>query len=68
DNQSAKWELEGLFILDFVASCYIIEAEAQELLRKQKKIEFIGDEDRAEMEDSDKLLIESDGKKFMSED
>ncbi|CAG8606161.1 1650_t:CDS:2, partial [Scutellospora calospora] len=74
DNKLAKWKLEGLFVSDFVVPHYIIEAKTREVLRKQKKIEFIRNESTAEKEnrtkteDSYEDSINSISEEFMEED
>ncbi|CAG8548734.1 4704_t:CDS:2, partial [Scutellospora calospora] len=50
-------KLEGLFVLDMVAPHYIVEAEIQEILRKQKEIEFIRNEIQKKVETEN--IIES---------
>ncbi|KAF0399870.1 hypothetical protein F8M41_009651 [Gigaspora margarita] len=82
DNQSAKWRLEDLFVTDLIAPHYIIEAEKREMLRKQKEIEFIRDENRIEIdanrieidenrieiEDNNESLADSNNDELMDED
>ncbi|CAG8630314.1 8719_t:CDS:2, partial [Cetraspora pellucida] len=66
DNPSAKWNLEDLFILDMVALHYITEVETQEMLRKQKEIEFTTNKLKRiiNMEDYIESLVDSDSEKL----
>ncbi|KAF0469184.1 hypothetical protein F8M41_025641 [Gigaspora margarita] len=77
-----KWWLEDLFVTNLIVPHYIIEAEKREMLRKQKEIEFIRDENRIkinenrieidenriEIEDNNKSLADSNNDKLMDED